>query len=779
MVSAINFFLDQKKINSKKTRPETTSNWKRTYTEKELQAALNDIQSGKLGTRRAAVIYGIPRSTLRNKVYKLCSDRKKGTSPVSASNTKASTLASTNKANPDSSANDRNALCNISRSPSLISSKNIDNVDNKVAIELLNNCKSSNLKDKSDVDNIATSMNNFSIAREAILEVLKKAINQRGSKSYYPQPTHMVNSSNDTNVQKGNKEASDLTNSMNMLIDPLATNQILPTLDRGNTIGPLLYQILLNVHNLPWLSPSPTDATVNNNNNNYNNYNNSELDKRISNTLPLLHELIPKLVQERLKAETNQSTNDATRDSTTPSIGSNIASDGYCDNSNFILKVPSFQPKSSPEASSVPSLVSPVCPTSNKMTPALSSAVNTNNISTPASSYSSAKLLSSDIPSSYSTHGDRKDIVNLMNDSNMSDSNTCISSHSHGDRRDNFTTMLKDENHVIGKSSNSGNKSLNCISTILSVHSDESSSDALMNENKDSSSTQRHKKVDKRNLATLSTASDQSAPSTPDPKRNRPKRGRYRNYKRDDLARAVRAVQMGEMSVHRAGTHFGVPHSTLEYKVKERHLLRPKKRQTNASSSSSSSLIKKDDNNNNRSLLIQPKNTLTESTTQSSGALNQANNISNFSLWQAALPLLPFDIGSTQNSSNYFASNIMRKLKENARLNQEISNITNLSNSNSTSAIANSLNNSTGENNINSNSLGTNISNINNDNNNNNNSKEYGSFLLESLIKSSLEKRNSNHSSRDSDEESDKEGAKFNSSLAALKKVTSLDAIKE
>lgn len=32
------------------------------------------------------------------------------------------------------------------------------------------------------------------------------------------------------------------------------------------------------------------------------------------------------------------------------------------------------------------------------------------------------------------------------------------------------------------------------------------------------------------------------------------------------------------MSVHRAGTYFGVPHSTLEYKVKERHLLRPKKR---------------------------------------------------------------------------------------------------------------------------------------------------------------------------------------------------------
>lgn len=52
---------------------------RRTYTEDELQAALRDIQSGKLGTRRAAVIYGIPRSTLRNKVYKLALERERET----------------------------------------------------------------------------------------------------------------------------------------------------------------------------------------------------------------------------------------------------------------------------------------------------------------------------------------------------------------------------------------------------------------------------------------------------------------------------------------------------------------------------------------------------------------------------------------------------------------------------------------------------------------------------------------------------------------------------
>ncbi|XP_071503478.1 ligand-dependent nuclear receptor corepressor-like protein [Diadema antillarum] len=58
----------------------------------------------------------------------------------------------------------------------------------------------------------------------------------------------------------------------------------------------------------------------------------------------------------------------------------------------------------------------------------------------------------------------------------------------------------------------------------------------------------------------------------------RPKRGRYRCYDRDSLIQAVNAVQRGEMSVTRAGNVFGVPHSTLEYKVKERHLKRMAKK---------------------------------------------------------------------------------------------------------------------------------------------------------------------------------------------------------
>lgn len=56
----------------------------------------------------------------------------------------------------------------------------------------------------------------------------------------------------------------------------------------------------------------------------------------------------------------------------------------------------------------------------------------------------------------------------------------------------------------------------------------------------------------------------------------------YRRYDKVALEKAVASVRSGEMSVHRAGSFYGVPHSTLEYKVKERNLLRHKTRRTPA-----------------------------------------------------------------------------------------------------------------------------------------------------------------------------------------------------
>ena len=56
-------------------------------------------------------------------------------------------------------------------------------------------------------------------------------------------------------------------------------------------------------------------------------------------------------------------------------------------------------------------------------------------------------------------------------------------------------------------------------------------------------------------------------------KQKRAKRGQYRKYESEQLERAVEVVLSGLMSVHKAGLCFGVPHSTLEYKVKERTII--------------------------------------------------------------------------------------------------------------------------------------------------------------------------------------------------------------
>ncbi len=50
-----------------------------------------------------------------------------------------------------------------------------------------------------------------------------------------------------------------------------------------------------------------------------------------------------------------------------------------------------------------------------------------------------------------------------------------------------------------------------------------------------------------------------------DGKQVRPKRGQYRRYESEQLAKAVAAVLSNEMSVHKAGSYFGVPHSTVSF----------------------------------------------------------------------------------------------------------------------------------------------------------------------------------------------------------------------
>ena len=198
------------------------------------------------------------------------------------------------------------------------------------------------------------------------------------------------------------------------------------------------------------------------------------------------------------------------------------------------------------------------------------------------------------------------------------------------------------------------------------------------------------------------------------------------------------------------GTLFGVPHSTLEYKVKERHLLRPKKRlnETNATKKESSNK-----NGNNR--------VINGSTDVSNSSTVNSTNVSNSSIhsfWPSALPFgANTDVNASGNShNNFFASDMMRKLQENARLNQDVG--------------VKSHNDQSGE---------------------------YGGLLLESLIKSSLinnalnrkqdfdrdeeeENNNNNNNNNNNDEdmkdeeEEEDEKKVVNTSLELLKEVSAL-----
>ncbi|XP_035492270.2 ligand-dependent nuclear receptor corepressor-like protein isoform X2 [Scophthalmus maximus] len=86
--------------------------------------------------------------------------------------------------------------------------------------------------------------------------------------------------------------------------------------------------------------------------------------------------------------------------------------------------------------------------------------------------------------------------------------------------------------------------------------------------------------------------SEEGAGSRDKDKQPRKKRGRYRQYDHDLLEEAITMVMAGRMSVSKAQGVYGVPHSTLEYKVKERTgTLKnpPKKKSANFCSSNSSS----------------------------------------------------------------------------------------------------------------------------------------------------------------------------------------------
>ncbi|KAK7068165.1 hypothetical protein SK128_009266 [Halocaridina rubra] len=400
---------------------------KRSYTEEELQAALRDIQSGKLGTRRAAVIYGIPRSTLRNKVYKLAMERERNKKLAEQSN---------------SSAAQDVKFCSPQQ----------NGITDTVAGSL----------GKSAFEDSSTSPEAFrALLRNKMAEKLKE-MNRKG-----------------------------ISGEDNEKVAETALKYLM--------------------ENIPKLALNKDNKEIS-----------TEILSSIS-FCPQLSDFIKKVVEERYNEELQRSKSNRLNGSTEIHTVNGF-SDDNCD-----LTVPSYFPS---------------CNGHSKDESESTATTNSNNTSQP--------------------------LISSLQNSNLKE----MIAQMIGQKLGCELPLSKDE-HLGNCETTKPQQLPLSFSTCESI--------AKFS-------------VDKRDLmAATKKSSIVSSATAAGGKGSRPKRGKYRNYDRDNLLKAVQAVQSGEMSVHRAGSFYGVPHSTLEYKVKERHLTRGRnKKDSGSSSNSPAAKIKKD-----------------------------------------------------------------------------------------------------------------------------------------------------------------------------------------
>lgn len=402
---------------------------RRTYTEDELQAALRDIQSGKLGTRRAAVIYGIPRSTLRNKVYKLALERER---------------------------------------ESHLSTSSIKLDDEEMMDE------DKELSGAEEEKEVEKALEGPLITVDDILRF----------------------------------STIDTPETLKTLLQRSKEGQEVWTGLEHSSIGPYIQNLLFSPGNLVAAHKAAE----------------SEMP-------PLLPEVIKRMiVQEQLFKEQQRNNGDSER-LARPSPSNSVIiktekskseSEEESSPSNVILKIPSFKPTTSKNGCELfgrgetASIVSP-----------------------PVRSESSSPPV---LPGKGMTLKDVKDVIAQS-----------ISQKFQQSLEPARRPMMEMDYKRGGFTPPLGGISV------------------IKNQQEITRPYPQQQPQQQQQQKPQSGAAQGG-------KGTRPKRGKYRNYDRDSLVEAVRAVQRGEMSVHRAGSYYGVPHSTLEYKVKERHLMRPRKR---------------------------------------------------------------------------------------------------------------------------------------------------------------------------------------------------------
>ncbi|GJQ87442.1 hypothetical protein Trydic_g19207 [Trypoxylus dichotomus] len=533
---------------------------RRTYTEDELQAALRDIQSGKLGTRRAAVIYGIPRSTLRNKVYKLALEKER------ESHLNPSVLGP----------------LKIEEDEAMDDDKELSGAEEEKEVEKALRAPLLSIEDIIRLSNFENP--------DALRTLLK------GKEEMW---SGMEHSAVGPYVQ-------------NLLMQ---ASTICPKPPLENEITPILREVLrkvvtdekLRIHanngdNERLLRPSPSNSAT--------------------------------LRSEKCRSESDMETEEAPP--------------------NVILKIPSYKPTVSKNGDL------------HYRSPSLLLESNTSSLVSPpvsASESGSPPILpqQQQPPTPKMTMKDVKDVIakNITHRIHPSPDPMHAAAVRHpiidlDTKRLDFTPPLTGGIAVIKPTPAELSRT-----PYPPPHSKPPMGNATSS------------------AATATTTATGG-------KGTRPKRGKYRNYDRDSLVEAVRAVQRGEMSVHRAGSYYGVPHSTLEYKVKERHLMRPRKRdpKPNPVDEKIASLKQNDLKNAAERMKATIKAPGQKFPPTSPNGIKMPmfdpSNIpmqyAPFPFWTSGFPQFPLDYARSTtaaafptNPEQYYASQMMQKLQEDSR----------------------------------------------------------------------------------------------------------------
>lgn len=462
---------------------------RRTYTEEELQNALQDILSGKLGTRRAAVLYGIPRSTLRNKVYKLAMEQKREASLLP----QASVLDLDPDEEEKELSGDEDKDIEKSIGSSILTPENLLRLSSAAGQSTLT----------------PGSVSKFSSSYDVKSDVSDKEQSKQQSLTPAPQTPPIAT---------------------NPWLDPLVLQNFLLAggLMQHKYDDPAFQELFRNLF-------IKQQELIKEQMKNTDHLNNGKPSSSAPDPRHLMHNL--SLLQHQQHQLQNQVMKSETPD-TASSIDASDANDDA-----VILKIPSFKPIAGPSSSSTKNGDSASDKTPQTTSPLLSQSPqgHLSGISPPIMR-----------PSSQSPP------VNVGSKGILSLRDVIAKSIT---RTFNQTSSDTHSNKVLSESSSDQYKrpSISVIKTADMTRFG-SSPNMMSSLNSNNSNSQ-------------AQAGGAGGKGT------RPKRGKYRNYDRDSLVEAVKAVQRGEMSVHRAGSYYGVPHSTLEYKVKERHLMRPRKRE--------------------------------------------------------------------------------------------------------------------------------------------------------------------------------------------------------